>query len=226
MPIMSGLPKIHKIPTGTRFIVASRKCSTKALSKIVTKAFKLFTKQTQSFHKKSYFHSYYKKFQVIDKLDHWQVSTFDLSTLYTKLTYKDLVKVLFYTTDFDFSGGSKKKKIILKKSFWFNKSETKSFFTKTSFKKTVQFCTENSYLTVGTVLLLQAVGIPIGIDPASSWANLYLYSFKSKCMTNLTRTNNLGGKRFQSSFYLLTTFAPWIMVVDLVRLFLKHILKN
>ena len=41
LPIMYWIPKMHKNPVGTRFIVASSKCSTKPLSKAVSKAFKL-----------------------------------------------------------------------------------------------------------------------------------------------------------------------------------------
>ena len=48
------------------------------------------------------------------------------------------------------------------------------FFIKTTVKRTVQFLIENSYFTVGNVLLLQAVSIPMGNDPAPFWANLYL----------------------------------------------------
>ena len=46
LPIMDSFPKMHKTSTGAKFIVASRKCSTKTLSKAVTKAFRLIFKQT------------------------------------------------------------------------------------------------------------------------------------------------------------------------------------
>ena len=55
--------KVKKNP-----IVASRKCSTKAFSKAVTKAFKLIFKQIQSFQGKSHFYSDYKKVLGIWKL--------------------------------------------------------------------------------------------------------------------------------------------------------------
>ena len=50
----------------------------------------------------------------------------------------------------------------------------KPFFTKTYLKRTLQFVIENSYLTVGHIFLLQTVRVPMGIDPAPFWANLYL----------------------------------------------------
>ena len=58
--------------------------------------------------------------------------------------------------------------------FWSSKPKTKSFFTKTSEKRTMQFLIENSYFIVVDVLLLQTAGIPMGIEPGPFWANLYL----------------------------------------------------
>ena len=63
----------------------------------------------------------------------------------------------------------------------------KSFFTKTSIKKNMQFLTENSYLTVGNVLLLETVGTPMETDPAPFWANLCLYNYDFKNITNLIK---------------------------------------
>ena len=92
------------------------------------------------------------------------------------------------------------KKIFLEKCFWSNKPKTKYFLTKSSLKGTVQFLIENSCLTFGNVFLLQTVDIPMGIDPASFWANFYLYNYESKYITNPIRTNNFRGRRFHSTF--------------------------
>ena len=82
-----------------------------------------------------------------------QSSNFDFSILYTKLSHKDLIKVLFDLINFDFNRSSKKKKdFSLQNLFWSNKPKTKFFFTKTSLKRTMQFLTENSYFSVGNVL--------------------------------------------------------------------------
>ena len=81
-----------------------------------------------------------------------QSSNFDFSILYTKLSHKDLIKVLFDLINFDFNRSSKKKDFSLQNLFWSNKPKTKSYFTKTSLKRTMQFLTENSYFSVGNVL--------------------------------------------------------------------------
>lgn len=60
----------------------------------------------------------------------------------------------------------------------FGRTSLKPIFviSKTSLKRTVQFLTENSYFTVGNVLLLQTVDISMGINSSPLWAKLYLYN--------------------------------------------------
>ena len=42
LPIAYWMPKMHKNPIGARFIIASKICATKTLSKHVAAAFKMF----------------------------------------------------------------------------------------------------------------------------------------------------------------------------------------
>ena len=46
---------MHKIPSGARFIIASKKCINKQPSKHVTSAFKLFYSQIDAYDKKTLF---------------------------------------------------------------------------------------------------------------------------------------------------------------------------
>ena len=55
LPSMYWLPKKHKTPTGTRFIIASKHCSTKEMSTAVSLVFKLIYNQVENFHKKAKF---------------------------------------------------------------------------------------------------------------------------------------------------------------------------
>ena len=48
-----ALKKCIKIPSGARFIIASKKCINKQLSKYVTSAFKLCYSQIDAYHKKN-----------------------------------------------------------------------------------------------------------------------------------------------------------------------------
>ena len=57
LPIMYWMPKIHKSPIGCRFIVASKKCSTKPLTKTVSHIFKMIFAHVENFNIKSSFFS-------------------------------------------------------------------------------------------------------------------------------------------------------------------------
>ena len=124
-----------------RFIVASRKCSTKVLSKAVTKAFKLIFKQIQSCKfMKSHIFTMIAKIWVVENCK----PVIDrLSKINTKLAHFSLnyhTKVLFVLIDFGLNGRSKKKTdFSLKNAFWSNKPKIKSFFSTISLKRTVQF---------------------------------------------------------------------------------------
>ena len=102
------MPKMHKKPSGARFIVASSKCSTKPLSKTISYIFKLIFEQVQIFHLKSKFYTNINcfwvvknSFPVIEKLNKINkrkgakcISTFDFSTLYTKIEHSSLINEL------------------------------------------------------------------------------------------------------------------------------------
>ena len=67
LPIMYWTQKMHKEVIGTRFIVVSKNCSTKLISKVLSNAFKLIFHQRQSFYDKSYFYFSFKQFWAIQK---------------------------------------------------------------------------------------------------------------------------------------------------------------
>ena len=215
LPIMYWTPKMHKSPIGARFIVASKKCSTKLLSKSVSKAFKLIFNQVQSFYDKSHFYSSFKQFWVIENskpvLDKIQkinlksnaknMSTFDFSTLYTKLPHDDLLSVLNIIIDFAFKGGNKNYIDFSKiNAFWSNKPKHLNFFTKDSLKRAVQHLIKSCYFEVGNLIVAQTIGIPMGIDPAPFWANLYLSKHECDFISKLIKTDIARAKRFHGTF--------------------------
>ena len=63
---MYWLPKLHKKAFGARFINASKCCSTKPLSDVNVKVFKMIFNNAQSFHEKGLFYSCFKKFCVAE----------------------------------------------------------------------------------------------------------------------------------------------------------------
>ncbi len=55
------------------------------------------------------------------------------------------------------------------------------------------------YFTVGNVVLRQAIGIPMGIDPAPFWANLFLYRYEERYMTELISSDKKKARHFHST---------------------------
>ena len=112
--IMYWIPKI-------RFIIASKICSTKKISKLVSHNFKLIYSQTKNFHKITKFFSNCDKFwallnsdPITDSLNkinkkkcEKSIATYDFSTLYTELSHTKLVDKLSSVTDFALKEGNK-----------------------------------------------------------------------------------------------------------------------
>ena len=212
---MYWTPKTRKKPTGARFIIASKNCSTKPLSKAVSKAFKLIFHQIEHFYDKSHFYKSFNQFWVIenskpllekiDKINNKAnakiISTFDFSTLYTKLPHEDLIKVLHEIIDFVFDGG-KKKYIDFSRynAFWCNKPKHKNYFTKSSLKRAVEHLIKCCFFEVGNLVLLQVIGIPMGIDPAPFWANLYLSKHECDFIKDMIRSDVSRAKKFHGTF--------------------------
>ena len=209
LPSMYWMPKMHKSPSGSRFIIASKHCSTKPISKAVSSAFKLIFKQVESFHQKAKFLSNYNKFWVLQNSDPVisilqtinkkrgakSIATYDFSTLYTKLPHRQLIDHLSDIIAFVYKGGDKS---FIKigsngKAYWARAKGKGIAFTKGSLKMAVAHLIENCFFRVGNRVMRQAVGIPMGIDPAPFWANLFLYSFEEQHVTSLIK-NNLKGR--------------------------------
>ena len=64
LPVINWIPKIHKSPTGARFINASKICSKKQISKSVSNVYKLVYSEIENFHKNAKLLSNYNKFWV------------------------------------------------------------------------------------------------------------------------------------------------------------------
>ena len=93
LPIMHWLPKIHKTPSGARFILVSYYCSTNPLSDIISKIFKMVFNTPESFHNKSFFYSCCKIFWAVQNY-------FPIGTKLNKINVKKKAKSI---STFDFS---------------------------------------------------------------------------------------------------------------------------
>ena len=178
--------------------------------------FKKIYSQVENFHKYAKFLSNYNKFWVLQnsnpvleavkrinkRHNAKSISTFDFSTLYTKIPHQKLIKELSEIIDFVFDFGRNSIIAISKfgKVYWCEKKPKDLIsFSKSSLKTAVQYLIENCYFTVGKVVMRQAIGIPMGIDPAPFWANLFLYQYEQRYMTNLIDNDKVAARHFHST---------------------------
>ena len=68
-----------------------------------------------------------------------------------------------------------------KNAFWIS-YKCNTTFSKGEIKLAIKHLICECYFTVGNSVFIQTVGIPMGIDPAPFWANLYLYKFEYRFM--------------------------------------------
>ena len=64
----------------------------------------------------------------------------------------------------------------------------------------VEHLITQSFFSFGNLVFHQCIGIPMGIDPAPFWANLYLYHFESEFVFKLSRTDRYRGFKFKHCF--------------------------
>ena len=217
LPDIYWLPKLHKNPVGFRFIIASKQCTIKRLSKHISAAFSLFQKQISAYHAKTHFYSGIKTYWIVQNRDPILeavnksttrrsakcLSSFDFSTLYTKIPHNKLIEVLTSLIDFVFKGGTRNKVSIYAsgKAKWVNDKADSSFiFTKESIKSAISYLIKNSYFKFGGRLFRQDIGIPMGSDPAPAFANLFLFYYESKWITSIRKNNYILARKFGQVF--------------------------
>ena len=216
LPRIYWIPKKHKKPLKARFIIASTKCSLKALSKSITSVFSLFYKQIENYDKKCFYFSGVKGFwvvqdnkPVIEALEKISkrgkarsINTFDFSTLYTNIPHDKLLYVLNNIIDFCFNGGEHQ--FLKVSSFctqWVKEKPTSGvYFDRDSLKNAVKYLITNSYFTVGSKIFRQIIGIPMGSDPAPFFANLFLYYYENKWISNLKKTDLITARKLSNIF--------------------------
>ena len=195
---------MHKNPVSFRFIIASPVCSIKPLSKDITSIFKLFYEKVERCHKKEKVWSGIKTFWIIqnsypvicsiNKLKKRKaaksISTFDFSTLYTKIMPHDkLLYVLNEIIDFAFKGGIRHFATVYNSgAFWSrSKSKTGRSYTLQEIKSCLEFLINNSFFQVGSKIFRQVIGIPMGSDPAPFFANLFLFFCESRWLKSIKK---------------------------------------
>ena len=216
LPDIYWLPKLHKNPVGFRFIIASKHCTIKQLSKNISSAFSLFQKQINAYHTKTHFYSGIKTYWIVQNRDPILnavkkstirrsakcISSFDFSTLYTKIPHNKLIDVLTNIIDFVFKGGTRDKVSVNSsgKAKWANDKKDSFVFTKESIKSAITYLIKNSYFKFGGKLFRQDIGIPMGSDPAPAFANLFLFHYESNWINSIRKNNGILSRKFGQVF--------------------------
>ena len=130
------------------------------------------------------------------------VSTFDFSTLYTKIPHDKLLFVLNSLVDFCFKGGVSKYIAIKKsKACWVvHPFKDCMVFGKLSIKAGVKYLMENCYFNLGNKIFRQIIGITMGSDPAPFFAKWFLYYYESKWLKNVQRSDLRRARKFPNTF--------------------------
>ena len=217
LPTMYWMPKMHKSPIGARFIVASKLCSTKPLSKDVASIFSLLFQSVQRYHHKAKYFSGMNRFwviqnnsEVVDSVNKFNsrrsarsVSTFDFTTLYTNIPHALLIEVMHKIVDFGFCGGTKKKISVTGNSanfVYYKKNKDSHVYSKADIKHCLEYLIHNCYFNVGNLIFKQDIGIPIGSDPAPFFANLFLFHYESEWLKSIKGTEYARARKFNNIF--------------------------
>ena len=130
------------------------------------------------------------------------MSTFDFSTLYTKIPHDKLINVLNELTDFCFRGGNNN--FVAVNSYgarWTAvKGKNKNVYDQAMVKNALKYLMENCFFTLGSKLFRQIIGIPMGSDRAPYMANLFLYYYENKWVRTLKKAD-LGRARKLSCIF-------------------------
>ena len=206
LPLLYWIPKMHKKPySKQRFIAASGCCSTKPISSLLTKGFKLIENTL-----KGYCNFYHRNYGInpmwilknstsvhkitasfnrkkIAKL----LKTYDFSTLYTSIPHKKLKSQISWVIRLAFN--KSKKEFISINSFgakW-TKSRYKNTFSMNYREMTnlVRWLIDNIYVILGDKCFKQVIGIPMGTDCAPFLANLFLFAYEFQWIDKQRKAN-------------------------------------
>ena len=216
LPVLYLSAKFHKNPVSSRTIIASKTSSLKPLLKDLTSIFKIFQSQVQSFNDKhriwtgvSGFWVIQNNAPLIDRIGKINkrnkaksVMTFDFSTLYTKIPHDLLIQALNEIVDFCFKGGISKAVYVTENGASWRKSSGVDVreYSKGLIKAALKYAIDNSYFHIGDKVFRQKIGIPIGSDPAPFFANLFLYVYESKFVSNLLKSDPERARKLRHIF--------------------------
>lgn len=141
------------------------------------------------------------------------------------IKHKDLKENLSWFIEKAFNGaygkGKKYMSIYSQEAKWTSlpKSKLTCVFEKSTFTKAVNFLIDNAVFEVGSKLIQQNIGIPMGTDPGPFMANAHLYKYEFEFQDLNRKTNYKLAKSLNYTFRYIDDVSP---INDLGN-FSKHI---
>ena len=218
LPYLYATAKMHKTPTDFRYITAGRDTAFSDISIAVSKCLKLLmnTARTSIAYK-------IKEIEncifVIDNRErvvnfliksnqnkdcHKQITTWDFSTLYTKIPHFKLKeKISFFVKKvFECVKHSKKGANYVccsekSRTAYYSKgkSTVNASFSSEDVINLINMVIDNSYVTFHDVIYRQVIGIPMGTNCAPFLANIFLHVYEYEYMLKLVQNRNVDTAR-------------------------------
>ena len=143
--------------------------------------------------------------KINDRRSGRNITTFDFTTLYTKLSHSDILECLDEVIDLAFKKSKYKYVSVYANSArWSNNPRKSTFrFDSTDLKEAVKFILVHSYFSVGTTCFRQNIGVPIGIDCAPEMANLTLFWYEYCYISRLLKSDYRRALRYNGCFRLM-----------------------
>ena len=203
LPNIYMMPKFHKRPVSFRFISASVGSSLKFLAKVLTP----ILKSVQGEMKKKV--NYECKFK--DTSGYWiadnseqlrnhlsflsnsrqakSVDCYDFKTLYTNIPHEDLFDKICCLLDIVFDGKSVnfiRLSENLKRVSWCQDFKSGGYcFSRSDVKEMLKYLLDNIFVKFKGKTYRQIIGVPMGCDCAPFLANLYLFFYEYKYISEL-----------------------------------------
>ena len=227
LPYLFWTPKLHKSPVKHRFIAGPSKCTTKELSRLLTKILTVIKTGLEKYCSIRTSHTGVNNMWILKNstnllspLGHLgahratSIQTFDFSTLYTSIPH-DLLKSRvnnIINNAFKHKNGATRYthiKVGRNKSYFTSDPlNGDNKYTASHICKMIEFLVDNIYVRFGGQLVRQMVGIPMGTNCAPLLADLFLYSYENEFVRKLIKE----GKRKLSRKFNLS----YLYIDDLI----------
>ena len=144
-------------------------------------------------------------FIFVKKAKH--VSTFDFSTLYTKIYHDTLLGVVSTIIELAFRGGTKVRIWVI--------NNTGNLYYLTSIKQAGKYLLENCFFKVDSHIFRQVIGILMGLDPAPFFINLFLFNCESEWVGKM---KNIDHHRARRSGHVYRFTDDLLTIIEILKI--------